>query len=79
MHIQLRQSVFLLRNILKIYGICTTFHSKTSKKRKPKQMAPKQEAYSYVTEPGTDISLVLIMMFWPKASSIRTDWTQLAF
>jgi len=39
MYIQLRQSVFLLRNI-KIYGISTTFHSKKSTKRKPNQMVP---------------------------------------
>jgi len=46
--------------------------------RKPKQMA-----YSNITVPGTDVSLVLISMFWPlvmpKASSIRADWTQPAF
>jgi len=39
MHIQLRQSVFLLRNI-NIYGICSTFHWRKKKKRKPKQVAP---------------------------------------
>jgi len=39
MHIQLRQSVLLLRDI-NIYGICTTFHWRKTKQKKRKQVAP---------------------------------------
>jgi len=70
MHIQLRHSGFILRNI-KILGICTTFHWKQS------------GADSRPTILGTDVSIIIISMFCrfvrPKASSIRSEWTYPAF
>jgi len=63
MHIQLRQSGLLMRNIT-IYGICTTFLYKL-RKTETKLL-------------GADSMLVLLTMFCQiiTESRIRSDWTQ---